>query len=90
LSDRVTIALVSQGGEADNHEAHAEHPLDNILLERGNGNDVYKAYRMRGTPSAVAVGPDGRIATVTAEGELLIEQLTRLVLQRFSPAPSLR
>ncbi|HEX4623987.1 MAG TPA: MauE/DoxX family redox-associated membrane protein [Solirubrobacteraceae bacterium] len=90
LSDRVTIALVSQGGEADNHEAHAEHPLDNILLEGGKGNDVYKAYRMRGTPSAVAVGPDGRIATVTAEGELLIEQLTRLVLQRFSPAPSLR
>jgi hypothetical protein len=40
----------------------------------------------------VTVGPDGRIASVTAEGELPIEELTRLVVRRqvAGGAPMLR
>jgi peroxiredoxin/uncharacterized membrane protein YphA (DoxX/SURF4 family) len=90
LAREVTIALVSQGGEEDNRSAHADDPLDNVLLEQGKGTEVFEAYGMRRTPSAVAVGSDGRIASVTVEGDLLIEQLIRLVLQRLRPAPALR
>jgi hypothetical protein len=80
LAEHMTIALVSQGGEADNREAHGESGLRNVLLEERR--EVYEAYRARGTPSAVAVGLDGRIASVTTVGSLEIEELVRLVLRR--------
>jgi peroxiredoxin/uncharacterized membrane protein YphA (DoxX/SURF4 family) len=86
LREDVTIALISQGGEEDVREEQGPEPLDNVLLEDGMGRGVYRAYGMRGTPSAVGVGPDGRIATVTAEGELVIEELLRQVVRRAAPA----
>jgi acyl-CoA synthetase (NDP forming) len=85
LAERVTIALISQGGEARNREAHADDDqVDNVLLEHEGSDELFKTYGMRGTPSAVAVTPDGRIATVTTESDIEIEQLLRHVLHHHT------
>ncbi len=85
LAQQLTIALVSQGDVAANEEAYEEHELIDVLLQEER--EVYEAYEMRGTPSAVVVSPDGQIASATAEGDLPIEELLRQTLRRSNETP---
>ena len=91
LGEQLAIVEVTEGGMVewqDNGDGRGDEVLDHILVEE-NG-EVTQAYGVRATPSAVAVGPDGRIATVTAAGRPSIEELVRVVLQRFAPADEQR
>jgi hypothetical protein len=79
----MAIVVVSQGGLADNIELSERYGLVDVLVQRRG--EVWEDYEMRATPSAVAIAPDGTIASSTASGGLTVEALIRLTL-RGSPA----
>jgi hypothetical protein len=85
LGDRITLAVISSGDPAANRAPAEEHGVANVLLQKGD--EVMKAYRVEGTPSAIAVTPDRVIASTPVEGPIAIEPLIRLMLRRSSSPP---
>ena len=73
------MALVSSGSMEDNLRIAEEHGLANVLLQEGS--EVLDAYRVRATPAAVMVTPDGKDRERRGEGPHAIEPLIRLTLQ---------
>jgi peroxiredoxin len=86
LGNRLTMALVSSGSVEDNLQIADDHGLENLLLQEGS--EVLEAYRVHSTPAAVMLTPEGRIATVAAEGPHTIEPLIRLTLRDETPTPA--
>ena len=84
LADRLTLALLSTGSVTDNLHAE-EHGLMNVLLQ--NDSEAMRAYRVDGTPSAVLVTSEGRIASEAAAGASAIEPLIRLTLRGEATVP---
>jgi uncharacterized membrane protein YphA (DoxX/SURF4 family) len=79
LSERMTIAVVGGG------LAEGTTPLDEITdIGFQDGREVREAYHVIGTPSAVLVSPDTRIASSLAQGPTAIEALLRLTLRDAS------
>ena len=87
LSPRLPIAAVFAGERAEIDRLSDEHALSLVLAEERN--DTFERYRLRATPSAVLVGPDGVVGESPAEGQPAIETLIRAALARSAPAPSL-
>src|SRR4051794_9152021 len=79
LSERLTIAVLSTRSAKDNQALVDEHGLERLLLQEGG--EVIESYRVRGTPTAVLVDPDGKIASVAAESVFEIEPMVRTVLR---------
>lgn len=81
----VTVAVVERGhGDARGPD---EHGRANVLVD--DGDRVASAYRVAGTPTAVLIDADGRIASGLAPGAAAIEaRLARIVpgLRRSKPA----
>lgn len=73
LSDRLTIALVSTGGVEENLLKAREHQLSDVLVQ--NDREVASRYQAHGTPSALLISVDGRIASHLARGSEAIEAL---------------
>jgi uncharacterized membrane protein YphA (DoxX/SURF4 family)/thiol-disulfide isomerase/thioredoxin len=86
LAGPLTIVVVTQGTLGDNVALSEPHGLVDVLVQQRS--EVYEAYEMRATPSAVAVAPDGTIASVTADGGLTVEALIRLTLRRAAAMTS--
>jgi uncharacterized membrane protein YphA (DoxX/SURF4 family)/peroxiredoxin len=84
LGERVTIAVVTQGGVDENAPLSDELALRNVGIEEGT--EVFDSYEVRGTPSLVVVNPDGTIASDTGAGEFVIEELLRLTVHRSGEA----
>jgi peroxiredoxin/uncharacterized membrane protein YphA (DoxX/SURF4 family) len=79
LSDRLTLILVSTGRLKVNQPIFEEHGItDDVLLQEGM--EVSDAFRIRGTPSALIITPDGSVATNPAETVFGIEPLLRTAL----------
>jgi methylamine dehydrogenase accessory protein MauD len=79
LSERLTIALISNG-EASDHDAWVErHDVRDVLLQEHL--EAIEAYRIRATPSAVAITREGTVASNPAESVFGIEPLVRLALR---------
>lgn len=79
LAERVTFAVVAVGpGQA---QASDQGSLLTLVQK---GQEVLDQYRVRSTPTAVVVGPDGRIASGFASGNVEIEELVRVTLNRAS------
>jgi peroxiredoxin len=78
LNDRLIVALVSMGS-AEAHDGWRQYGFQHLLLQQDA--EVYQAYRMRATPAAVLVTPDGRVGSNPAEGVFAIEPLVRLALR---------
>jgi methylamine dehydrogenase accessory protein MauD len=75
LAEDLTVVVVSEG---DPDEVRAEtdaHGLAGVVVQRDRS--VSEAYRIGGTPAAVVVGADGRIAVEEAEGAEEIDLLVR-------------
>jgi uncharacterized membrane protein YphA (DoxX/SURF4 family)/thiol-disulfide isomerase/thioredoxin len=85
LSERLSIGLVSTGSALDNQRAQ-ELGLANVLLQ--DDAELMNAYRVRATPSAVMVSPEGRIASTAAAGVPAIEPLFRVALREYDNAVS--
>lgn len=78
LADRLTLVMISTGTAKENEEAIAEHGIVGPFLH--NGAKLLDAYRMPGTPAAVIISPEGRIASTTVVGSKAVEPLVRLML----------
>jgi thiol-disulfide isomerase/thioredoxin/uncharacterized membrane protein YphA (DoxX/SURF4 family) len=63
---KLEIALVTRGDADANRAKATEHGLRNVLLQEDR--EVAASYLVQGTPSAVLVSPDGRVAGALAEG----------------------
>src|SRR5439155_9086667 len=66
LSARATVAVVASGTADDNREFFAEHDVANLLID--GDREVFDAYNIRSTPTAIAVGTDRRVALAPAGG----------------------
>lgn len=91
LSDRLTIAVVGTGSIAryrrnphwpDLASAVAHDPA--LLEENDALYELFDAYRLIATPSAVILTPQGTIASATVDGAPAIEALLRLTLSRWT------
>jgi peroxiredoxin len=64
--EKLTLALISRGEVEENKIKAQEHALRNVLLQKDW--EVSESYEVRGTPSAVLIAPDGKVATPVAGG----------------------
>ncbi|MFD4605532.1 MauE/DoxX family redox-associated membrane protein [Streptomyces sp. NPDC058464] len=79
----LTIAVVGSG-KTDELDAKArKHGIANVLVQQAH--EVAEAYQYAGTPGAVAVSPDGLIASEIAAGADAIRQLVRDLTSRTNP-----
>lgn len=80
LAERVTIAVITTGTVDSTRPIWEQHGLSDVLLD--DPRAVFKAYRILGSPSAVAIERDGRVANSLAGGLHMPEVLIRLMLRR--------
>jgi thiol-disulfide isomerase/thioredoxin/uncharacterized membrane protein YphA (DoxX/SURF4 family) len=84
LRGQVTLVLISRGSAEQNLKKLVQ-PLSTVLLQRDR--EVATAYHAHGTPSAVLVDAQGRIASPVAAGAEAIRQLAD-TLRGPAPPPS--
>jgi methylamine dehydrogenase accessory protein MauD len=72
-AEALTISLVSRGDPEENRRQADEYGLTNVVLQADW--EVSKAYRVRGTPSAVLVLPDDSVGSPVAGGSEAIKSL---------------
>lgn len=77
LADRMTIAVLNGGGDSGRADFE-ELGVENVLLQEEF--EVMNDYRLRATPAAVVVSPDGTIASKPSLGQITMEPLVRLTL----------
>jgi peroxiredoxin len=65
-AQKLTLALISRGAVEENKTKTQEHALENVLVQKDW--EVSEAYEVRGTPSAVLISPDGKVASPVAGG----------------------
>jgi peroxiredoxin len=65
--EKLTLALVSRGEMEENKTKAQEHALKNVVLQKDW--EVSESYEIRGTPSAVLVSADGKLASPVAGGD---------------------
>jgi peroxiredoxin len=63
---KLTLALVSRGAVEENKTKAQEHGLTNVLLQKDW--EISESYEVRGTPSAVLISSDRKIASPVAGG----------------------
>jgi thiol-disulfide isomerase/thioredoxin len=80
----LTIAVASSGDEAEVRAEADERSLGRVLLDPEHA--LYSAYEANGTPSAVLIGADGKIASWMASGPEWVERLVGDALAT-APAP---
>jgi peroxiredoxin len=66
-AQKLTLALVSRGEMEQNKTKAQEHALKNVVLQKEW--EVSESYEVWGTPSAVLVSADGKVASPVAGGE---------------------
>lgn len=104
VADRLTIGLVGKG-TIDRYAGARDARPDGLTLPDARAEDeilnrdlaslveVFNAYRLVATPSAVVVSPEGTIASATVDGHPAIEALIRLTLDErpysTEPPPAL-
>ena len=71
--------LVSTGKAETNEPVFAPYGVEDVLLQQNL--EVADSFRVRGTPSAVLVTADGRVASTPAETTFGIEPLVRVALR---------
>jgi len=84
-SEELTISLVSRGGLEANRAKATEHGLRSVLLQKDW--EVSEAYQVGGTPSAVLVGPEGKVNSSVASGPDAIRGLVAHLLRPQAPIP---
>jgi peroxiredoxin len=77
----ITIALISRGTTEANRTKMGEHRCKYLLLQ--NEREVSEAYQVKGTPGAVLIGTDGKVASYLAMGP---QAIRALVARTLAPA----
>jgi thiol-disulfide isomerase/thioredoxin len=85
MGDDITFAVVSNGGGSD-RDAIVEQlqTVGDATAVIQDTQEVADQYRVLATPSALVVGPDGKVATGSAAGPVEIEALVRVALELAS------
>jgi peroxiredoxin len=65
-ANKLTLALISRGEVEENKSKAQEHGLSNVLLQKDW--EVSESYEVGGTPSAVLIDTDGKVASPVAGG----------------------
>ena len=87
LAPRIAIAAVFAGQSAEISRLSSENELTLVVAEERA--DTFERYKLRATPSAVLIGPDGTVGESPAEGLPAIEILIRAGLARSEPSREL-
>ncbi|MGO9322164.1 MAG: MauE/DoxX family redox-associated membrane protein [Solirubrobacteraceae bacterium] len=74
-SERLTVALISRGSVEQNTAKASEHELSDVLLQEDR--EAATAFQAHGTPAAVLVTVDGKIASPLATGPQAISALVQ-------------
>ncbi len=85
LAGSLDIVTVSSGAPQANQELVAEYPDHAVLLAQARAYG--EALRVHPTPSAVAIGPRGRVISHPALGAEAIEALIRVTLAKDAATP---
>lgn len=83
-AQRLAVAVISRGLIGEVRATAAEHGLSGVLHDEDLS--VYDAYRATGTPGAVLIDRDGRIASPVAGGATAITELVDRVVAGQAPA----
>jgi uncharacterized membrane protein YphA (DoxX/SURF4 family)/thiol-disulfide isomerase/thioredoxin len=78
LSERLTIAVITMG-TAEQNAVFGDEGLEDVLLQQGTL--VSDQFGVTGTPSAIFISREGKIASNPAVTEFGIEPLVRLALR---------
>jgi thiol-disulfide isomerase/thioredoxin/uncharacterized membrane protein YphA (DoxX/SURF4 family) len=70
---RMTLAVVSRGKVKENRAKYGNAGLEHVLLQENY--EVGERYSALGTPSAVAIRPDGRIGSLVLQGTDMIKSV---------------
>jgi uncharacterized membrane protein YphA (DoxX/SURF4 family)/thiol-disulfide isomerase/thioredoxin len=81
LAERVTFAVVSNGGLPTEQIAEHLSPLGGVTALVQEGQEIADDYRIFVTPTALVVDPQGAVVSVPAAGAREIEALVRVVLE---------
>lgn len=84
-ADQVTIAAISHGPIDVNRAKAEKHGLRTVLLQKEL--EVNEAYDVAGTPAAVLVGADGRIASRIGNGAEGVEGLVQQAVTGVAYVP---
>jgi thiol-disulfide isomerase/thioredoxin len=76
----LTVALASDGKPEDVRAEAEEFELEHVIVD--DGRQLYEAFGASGTPSAVLIGADGRVASWVASGREWIERLLEQAVDR--------
>jgi peroxiredoxin/uncharacterized membrane protein YphA (DoxX/SURF4 family) len=63
---KLTLSFISRGEVEENKTKAQEHGLRNVLLQKDW--EVSGSYKVNGTPSAVLISPEGKVASLVAGG----------------------
>ncbi|WP_330233868.1 redoxin domain-containing protein [Nocardia sp. NBC_00508] len=85
--DALTIVAVGNGDAVEQAAWGIENGLGEIPSLVQQGNEAALRYRVRGTPSAVLIDPDGRVAAPVARGGIAIRELIRTAKAARRPRP---
>ncbi len=77
LAGTLTVAIVSEGSASANRAKISVHGVERVLLQ--TGREVAEQYEAHGTPAAVVISADGRIAVPLAQGAQEIRGLVDAV-----------
>lgn len=80
FGDRLRVALVSTGSDADNREKAARYGVELYVQQ---GYEVATAYRYEGTPGAVLVDEGGKIASEIHSGTDSVRHLVQHAIPRY-------
>jgi uncharacterized membrane protein YphA (DoxX/SURF4 family)/peroxiredoxin len=75
----LTIAVLSNGEVATTRVHSDEHGLANVAVQ--GDHEVAHAYGVHGTPGALAIGPDGRVASRVVLGVAAVTELVSDVVR---------
>ena len=82
---KLTLALISRGAVEENETKAQEHALENVVLQKDW--EVSESYKVRGTPSAVLISPEGKVASPVAGGAEGIRDLLSYAVDQRAQLP---
>src|SRR5215218_5419469 len=82
---KLTLALISRGAVEENETKAQEHALKNVVLQKDW--EVSESYKVRGTPSAVLISPEGKVASPVAGGAEGIRDLLAYAVDQRAQLP---
>lgn len=90
LNERLTLVMLESGVERVDTLRDQLDSIGHLPVLVEPGREVALAYRTRATPTAIAISPDGRIASPPLPGAEQIENLIRTVLSTGGAVPAPR